>query len=91
MNPVPVVVTAGGGRLRDGGVLADVAPTVLELLGEAQPPEMTGSRSSRGQPARVSRAFTIDARDGSARAGVLHTPTGTWPPRPSCRWPPRPR
>jgi 2,3-bisphosphoglycerate-independent phosphoglycerate mutase len=28
--------------LRDGGVLADVAPTVLELLGYQQPVEMTG-------------------------------------------------
>jgi 2,3-bisphosphoglycerate-independent phosphoglycerate mutase len=42
LNPVPLVVTAGGLTLRDGGVLADVAPTVLELLGIEQPPEMTG-------------------------------------------------
>jgi 2,3-bisphosphoglycerate-independent phosphoglycerate mutase len=25
-----------------GGILADVAPTVLDLLGISQPPEMTG-------------------------------------------------
>jgi 2,3-bisphosphoglycerate-independent phosphoglycerate mutase len=45
LNPVPVVVTVAGEpplRLREGGVLADVAPTVLELLGYEQPPEMTG-------------------------------------------------
>jgi 2,3-bisphosphoglycerate-independent phosphoglycerate mutase len=43
LNPVPLVVTAeGAGALRGGGILADVAPTVLELLGIAQPPEMTG-------------------------------------------------
>jgi 2,3-bisphosphoglycerate-independent phosphoglycerate mutase len=30
-------------ELREGGVLADVAPTVLALLGIATPPEMTGS------------------------------------------------
>ena len=42
-NPVPLIVTGEVGELRDGGVLADVAPTVLELLGEAQPPEMTGT------------------------------------------------
>ena len=34
MNPVPLIVTADVGELRDGGMLADVAPTVLELLGE---------------------------------------------------------
>ena len=28
--------------LRDGGILADVAPTVLQILGIDQPPEMTG-------------------------------------------------
>jgi 2,3-bisphosphoglycerate-independent phosphoglycerate mutase len=28
--------------LRDGGVLADVAPTLLELLGIEQPAAMTG-------------------------------------------------
>ena len=42
MNPVPIVVTAAVGALRDGGVLADVAPTVLELLGQEQPEAMTG-------------------------------------------------
>ena len=42
MNPVPLVVTADAGTLHDGGVLADVAPTILELLGLEQPPEMTG-------------------------------------------------
>jgi 2,3-bisphosphoglycerate-independent phosphoglycerate mutase len=42
LNPVPLVVTAEVPGLRDGGVLADVAPTVLDLLGIDQPPEMTG-------------------------------------------------
>jgi 2,3-bisphosphoglycerate-independent phosphoglycerate mutase len=43
LNPVPLVVTSPDVRLRqDGGILADVAPTVLELLGIAQPAEMTG-------------------------------------------------
>ena len=28
--------------LRDGGVLADVAPTILQVLGIEQPVEMTG-------------------------------------------------
>ncbi len=42
MNPVPLVVTVPGVSLRKGGVLADVAPTVLGLLGMEQPQEMTG-------------------------------------------------
>ena len=46
-NPVPcVLVTDAAGwegvTLRGGGALCDVAPTVLELLGIAQPVEMTG-------------------------------------------------
>ncbi|HEY7455162.1 MAG TPA: 2,3-bisphosphoglycerate-independent phosphoglycerate mutase [Thermoleophilaceae bacterium] len=42
MNPVPLIVTADVGELREGGVLADVAPTVLALLGEEQPGAMSG-------------------------------------------------
>ena len=42
LNPVPLVLTVTGVRLASGGILADVAPTVLEALGIAQPPEMTG-------------------------------------------------
>jgi 2,3-bisphosphoglycerate-independent phosphoglycerate mutase len=42
MNPVPLIVTADVPGLRSGGRLADVAPTVLELLGLEQPEEMTG-------------------------------------------------
>jgi 2,3-bisphosphoglycerate-independent phosphoglycerate mutase len=41
-NPVPLIVTADVGELREGGTLADVAPTILALLGEQQPAEMTG-------------------------------------------------
>jgi 2,3-bisphosphoglycerate-independent phosphoglycerate mutase len=42
MNPVPLIVTADVGELASGGILADVAPTVLALLGQQQPKEMTG-------------------------------------------------
>ncbi len=41
-NPVPLLVTADLTELRDGGVLADVAPTALALLGLDQPQQMTG-------------------------------------------------
>jgi 2,3-bisphosphoglycerate-independent phosphoglycerate mutase len=43
LNPVPVIVTMPGLTLREGGVLADVAPTILQLLGYEQPAEMTGA------------------------------------------------
>jgi 2,3-bisphosphoglycerate-independent phosphoglycerate mutase len=42
LNPVPVVVTDAGVSLREGGILADVAPTILALLGIEQPGAMTG-------------------------------------------------
>jgi 2,3-bisphosphoglycerate-independent phosphoglycerate mutase len=42
LNPVPLVVTREGLALRDRGILADVAPTALELLGIGQPEAMTG-------------------------------------------------
>jgi 2,3-bisphosphoglycerate-independent phosphoglycerate mutase len=42
INPVPLIITLEGLRLREGGILADVAPTVLELLGIEQPRAMTG-------------------------------------------------
>ncbi len=42
LNPVPLIVTAEGVELRDGGILADVAPTALALLGIPQPEAMTG-------------------------------------------------
>ncbi|MGG4042429.1 2,3-bisphosphoglycerate-independent phosphoglycerate mutase [Bacillus smithii] len=41
-NPVPVIVTKEGLELRDGGILGDLAPTMLDLLGIKQPKEMTG-------------------------------------------------
>ena len=41
-NPVPVIVTKKGLTLREGGILGDLAPTMLDLLGLKQPKEMTG-------------------------------------------------
>ena len=43
MNPVPLVITGDVGKLREGGTLADAAPTALALLGEDQPDAMTGT------------------------------------------------
>jgi 2,3-bisphosphoglycerate-independent phosphoglycerate mutase len=42
LNPVPLTVTVEGLELRDGGILADVAPTALDLLGIPKPDAMTG-------------------------------------------------
>ena len=44
LSPVPVLLVGGpqGASLRDGGRLSDLAPTLLQLMGLAQPPEMTG-------------------------------------------------
>ncbi|MGA9874830.1 MAG: 2,3-bisphosphoglycerate-independent phosphoglycerate mutase [Solirubrobacteraceae bacterium] len=50
LNPVPLIVTAPGLTLRArGGILADVAPTVLDLLGIPQPSQMTGRSLIEGQ------------------------------------------
>ena len=41
-NPVPFTVCMPGIALRDGGRLADIAPTILHVMGLEQPKEMTG-------------------------------------------------
>ena len=44
-NPVPVVLVCDafkGAKLRSGGVLADLAPTLLDMMGIAVPAEMSG-------------------------------------------------
>jgi 2,3-bisphosphoglycerate-independent phosphoglycerate mutase len=58
LNPVPVIAvnakpaSQGPLRLRDG-TLADVAPTLLEILGLPQPAEMTGQSLIIAGPATV--------------------------------------
>ena len=42
LNRVPLIITSHAVKLERDGILADVAPTALELLGIPQPPEMTG-------------------------------------------------
>jgi 2,3-bisphosphoglycerate-independent phosphoglycerate mutase len=45
LNPVHAIVASDehvGRKVRPGGVLADIAPTVLEVMGLPRPPEMTG-------------------------------------------------
>jgi 2,3-bisphosphoglycerate-independent phosphoglycerate mutase len=48
LNLVPLIVTAEALALRDRGILADVAPTVLQLLGIPKPDAMTGDSLIEG-------------------------------------------
>ena len=44
-NPVPVILVSNelkNAKLREGGVLADLAPTLLDVMGLKQPTKMTG-------------------------------------------------
>ena len=65
LNQVPVIVTVDGVTLEHGGVLADVAPTVLELLGIEQPEAMTG-RSLLGGLGRWPRRPTTPSTASTA-------------------------
>ncbi|WP_334074036.1 2,3-bisphosphoglycerate-independent phosphoglycerate mutase [Paenibacillus sp. A14] len=50
-NPVPIIVTDENVILRESGILADVAPTLLDLMGLPQPAEMTGQSMIAGRKA----------------------------------------
>jgi len=72
-SPVPFLLIdphlGQGARLRDGGALTDVAPTILELLGLPKPAVMTGTSLvipplPAGEPA-------LDRSEGRAGARVL--------------------
>ena len=42
-NPVPVIILDDRAFTLRNGILADVAPTILDLMGMEKPAEMTGS------------------------------------------------
>ncbi|WP_102344923.1 2,3-bisphosphoglycerate-independent phosphoglycerate mutase [Bacillus sp. Marseille-P3661] len=42
-NPVPVIITKNGLNLRNDGILGDLSPTLLDVLGVEKPKEMTGN------------------------------------------------
>ena len=42
LNPVPFLLLSKDFKLREKGILADVAPTVLDIMGIDKPEEMTG-------------------------------------------------
>ncbi len=52
-NPVPVLLMGGDATALKDGRLADVAPTLLELMGLERPREMTGSSLIRAHAARA--------------------------------------
>jgi 2,3-bisphosphoglycerate-independent phosphoglycerate mutase len=52
-NPVPVLLMGGDAAALKDGRLADVAPTLLALMGLRQPREMTGGSLIRGHAARA--------------------------------------
>ncbi|HXA21227.1 MAG TPA: 2,3-bisphosphoglycerate-independent phosphoglycerate mutase [Acetobacteraceae bacterium] len=52
-NPVPVLLMGGGATALRDGRLADVAPTLLELMGLKQPREMTGTSLTHADAARA--------------------------------------
>jgi 2,3-bisphosphoglycerate-independent phosphoglycerate mutase len=52
-NPVPVLLMGGGASALRDGRLADIAPTLLELMGLERPQEMTGSSLIRAHAARA--------------------------------------
>ena len=67
-NPVPVVLMGGGQpTLVAEGRLADIAPTLLELMDLPKPAEMTGSSLLRGG-ARLVKNLSAPARRPSSRA-----------------------
>ena len=41
-NPVPFILCGAGSELRTDGRLADIAPTILDVMGLACPEEMDG-------------------------------------------------
>lgn len=57
-NPVPLILAGADGveRLRDGGKLGDLAPTLLRLVGLTPPAEMTGDDLTGLTPPSPARA-----------------------------------
>jgi 2,3-bisphosphoglycerate-independent phosphoglycerate mutase len=50
MHPVPLLLVGPGRRGIRSGILADVAPTLLAMMGIPAPPEMTGSSLLESAP-----------------------------------------
>ena len=42
INPVPIIIINSGNNNINNGILADIAPTVLDIMGINKPNEMNG-------------------------------------------------
>ena len=42
VNPVPIIIVNSNSNKINNGILADIAPTVLDIMGVQKPDEMTG-------------------------------------------------
>ena len=42
VNPVPIIIVNSNSNKINNGILADIAPTVLNIMGIQKPDEMTG-------------------------------------------------
>jgi 2,3-bisphosphoglycerate-independent phosphoglycerate mutase len=63
-NPVPAILVGDFGRGLHDGRLADIAPTLLELMGLAQPDEMTGR--SLLEPSKARDEATLSGHEATA-------------------------
>ncbi len=78
-NPVPCILFAPqieGARLRDGGRLADIAPTLLDLMGLEKPAAMTGISLLGEAPPQVDRV-DLGAKTQSFSAMLQKSVAGT--------------
>jgi 2,3-bisphosphoglycerate-independent phosphoglycerate mutase len=66
-NPVPVFLMGGDGGALAEGRLADVAPTLLELMGMPLPAEMTGVSLMRAARANPEERGPVFGRDHAPR------------------------
>jgi len=72
-NPVPCILVGRGlenETLRSGGRLADVAPTLLGLMGLPQPPEMTGQDLRGGG---VEQLVEVEAEEADPTLAALQS------------------
>jgi 2,3-bisphosphoglycerate-independent phosphoglycerate mutase len=75
LNPVPLIVTAPDISLRGEGTIADVAPTVLALLGLQQPAAMSGRSLLEGPGLGGAEALVADVRiPALVQAGSSQSP-----------------
>ena len=80
-NPVPLLLQGGGDVTLAEGRLADIAPTLLDLMQLPKPASMTGMSLLRPKQASASSGLRFDAssNDFRSRRGPAHRPSNTKP------------